>query len=212
MLEIVPAILEADTEAFRKRFFEIGQVSDVKRIQVDFADGIFVSNQTFMPADLESLDQRYKWEAHLMVQNPERYVNEVKSAGFNSVIVHYEAADDLKALAEKIREIRLESLLAINPNTEVEAIAEHLHLFDGVVVMSVVPGHQGGEFLEGTFEKLEKLKKDSENLIIEVDGGIKLEHVLKLKELGADRLVVGSALLEGDFKHNFERFETEIQK
>ena len=211
MVEIIPAILASNLEAFKKRLFDIESASTVVHIQVDFADGVFVPNKTVMPVDLGVLNPRYQWEAHLMVENPEAYLKDVKAAGFNSVVVHYESSGNHEDLAGQIHDLGMKSFLAINPSTNVEKIENLINFYDGILVMSVSPGFQGREFLNETFDKVEKLKKRPENFIIEVDGGIKLEHVQKLKELGVNRLVIGSALVGDNFKDNFERFETEIQ-
>ena len=126
-------------------------------------------------------------------------------------MVHYESSGNHEDLAGQIHDLGMKSFLAINPSTNVEKIENLINFYDGILVMSVSPGFQGREFLNETFDKVEKLKKRPENFIIEVDGGIKLEHVQKLKELGVNRLVIGSALVGDNFKDNFERFETEIQ-
>ncbi len=210
MIEIVPAILASDKSAFDKRILDMEKGS-VKRIQVDFADGDFVLSKTLMPADLGQLNLHYIWEAHLMVANPEQYIEQVKSVGFACAAVHIESTENIETLAKKIHEAGLESLLAINPDTDLDKLGDVYTHFDGVLLMSVVPGFQGQQFIEETYSRIEKLKKRSENFIIEVDGGIKLEHVRKLKEMGVSRLVIGSALAGDDFKDSFERFETEIQ-
>ncbi len=199
MPKVVPSILEETLEGFDAKLAEVLKINDLERVQIDFSDGEFTSHKTISVSDLDVLNPAYVWEAHLMVKNPRAHFFDCKIAGFNCIIFHFEAIADkekLTVLVDELKSYKIEAGLAINPETEIEQIYPYLHLFEQILIMSVHPGYQGQEFIESSFQKIEKLRKEAKNVIIEVDGAVKLDNAQRISELGADLLVVGSALFE----------------
>jgi ribulose-phosphate 3-epimerase len=218
MSYIVPAILEDTPEAFLSRQSSILKFPGVKRIQVDIADGQFTERKTISPSDIDILNPLYEWEAHLMVKNPEEYLFDLKLAGFNCVIVHFESFqsnDDIKKIADLIRSIKMSPGIAVSPDTAIEKVRDTIIYFDQVLLLAVHPGFQGQQFTEEVFGKIVTLRSWDLNVKIEVDGGIKLEQAQNLAEIQIDYIVVGSALfdLSGNIlspSENFEKFQAVV--
>ncbi len=199
MAVIVPSILEDTVEAFHEKVESILKIPAVERIQVDVSDGKFTPRTTVHVADIEPLNPAYTWELHLMCENPEEYFLDAKIAGFNTVLFPFEAAagrEQLATLVGKLRSMKIEPGLSVNPQTPVEEIETCLDLFGQVVLLSVEPGYQGQQFIEQTLEKIVKLRHSQKNVTIEVDGGINSSTARRAAQAGADYLVVGSALGE----------------
>ncbi len=214
MALIVPAILEDTPEAFVKKLALVSKISDVKRIQIDFSDGLFTPRKTIQPGELDVLNPVFEWEAHLMVEKPTQYFFDCKLAGFTTIVVHFESVIDkgqFKDLVNELRDLKVSPGLAIKPDTEVEDILEVAALFDQVLVLGVNPGYQGQEMDEAVPEKVRKLRNSMKNVIIEVDGGVKFSNLKNLSEAGTDLFVVGSALFDPGQNdkspvQNFEQF------
>ena len=219
MSKILPSILEDTPEGFASKLAEVFKISDINRIQIDFSDGKFTPRKTMELSDLDALNPAYFWEAHLMVQNPAEYFFDAKIAGFNCVIFHYEAVKDpesIKKMAAEIKALKMSTGLAINPDTDIAVLSEFQSIFDLFLVMGVQPGYQGQAMLPGTLQKIEKLKKQQENVKIEVDGGIKLNNIRELSLAGAEFLNVGSALFGSEDGltsplQNYEKLSQEIK-
>jgi ribulose-phosphate 3-epimerase len=219
MAEIVPAILEQDLNSFEAKITEIIKIPQLKRVQIDISDGIFTPTKTVQLSELDLLSPVLFWEAHLMVQNPRDYLLDAKIAGFNLVTIHFEsvAKEMLSGLAEEIRNYKLAPALAVKPETPIENVYEYLQYFDQILIFSDANlGFQGGGFVEETHKRVQEVKKRAKNVIIEVDGGVKLSNARRLVDDGADLLAVGSALTAEresySISQNFERFEIEIKK
>lgn len=217
MSEIVPAILEETPEAFANKLAIISKLPELKKIQVDFSDGIFTPRKTVLPTDLDSLSPILQWEAHLMVKDPQEYFFDCKLIGFGVVVIHYESIEDknvFKSIAEEIRGLKMSPGLAIKPGTSLEDIDSVVELFDQVLILGVNPGFQGQEMDAGVIGKVKKLKNTHKNVIIEVDGGVKLSNISSLLEAGTDLFVVGSALFDlGDTNQSpSQNFESFIKK
>lgn len=211
---IIPAILENTVDRFAEKIAQIQTIPGVKRVQVDFCDGVFVKNNTLHIHDfafIGTLPKKYTWEAHLMVKSPQSFVS-YKEAGFKLIILHYEAFENETELERAIDEVLAHGLqvgLAINPETPVTVLRYYADNIMNFTVMSVHPGFQGSSFLLGSVDKVKELREIAKNATIEVDGGIKKEYILALLEAGADNLAVGSALFETEnIKQNYQTLET----
>lgn len=200
MAQLIPSILEENIDSFNSKIAAVLKIPEVQRIQVDFADGKFVPHSTVLPGDIDLLNPAYQWEAHLMVQDPGTYFFDAKVAGFSTVIIHYEALSEnkLRELAAELKKMNLAPGLAINPETEIEKILALLEIFESVTVMAVHPGFQGKPFLLETFERVKKLRNTAKNVIIEVDGGVKMSNISEISAAGADRIILGSALFNSE--------------
>ncbi len=200
MAQIIPAILEDNIDKLNSKILAVLKIPEVQRIQIDFSDGKFTDRTTVMPDDIDLLNPAYVWEAHLMVQDPSKYFFDLKVAGFNNALIHYEAVstEQFGKICDELQKLNLTCSLAINPETEIEKILPILSLFESITIMGVKPGYQGQELAPETFNRIKKLREASKNVIIEVDGGVKLSNISELVAVGADRLIAGSALFKAE--------------
>jgi len=139
-------------------------------------------------------------DVHLMIVNPEKYIEDFKNAGADVINVHYEACKekDLVAIFKKIGEVGAKPAMAINPDTPIRDIVKYAQYVDMILVMSVFPGFGGQSFIESTYDRVRELKtyltENGLNTLIQVDGGVSLENIAKLKDCGVDVMVVGSVI------------------
>ena len=195
--KIAPSILAADF-ANLQRDVEMLNESDADYIHVDIMDGLFVPNISFGIPVTEAIHRhaRKPLVVHLMIMDPDNYLEAFKNAGASIISVHYEACKHLNRSLQAIRQLGIKAGVAINPHTPVELLSDSLEMLDLVCIMSVNPGFGGQKFIENTYSKVSRLKemidtKGSETLI-EIDGGVNLDNAPKLMEAGADVLVAGS--------------------
>ncbi len=177
-------------------------------IHVDVMDGKFVKNKSFSISEVSKLDTNLKLDIHLMVKNPEKYIDPFSTLNTEYITFHYEAVKAPMLLITHIKNNGLRVGVSIKPSTKVSDIFFLLPYVDMVLVMSVEPGESGQEFMSDTFSRVEDLKKEIEekcyNTIIEVDGGVNEENVRALKTSGADMVVSSSYLLSGDTSKKIE--------
>jgi len=197
--KIAPSILSAD---FARLGDEIRAVerAGADLIHFDVMDGHFVPNLSIGVPVLESVRKITKLplDAHLMITNPENYLEPFAKAGANSISVHAEVCADIPAIAARMRSLGVRASVAINPETAVDRVlgaAEHL---DMILVMSVHPGFGGQGFISGVLDKLRHLRKELDRrkleLDLEVDGGVKLDNIASVKAAGANVFVSGSGI------------------
>lgn len=196
---LAPSILSAD-------FWRLGEQiqacvdggADI--IHFDVMDGHFVPNITFGPVLLESIRKHcpLPLDAHLMIENPDRYIPDFIYAGADMISVHIENTPHIHRTIELIKSKGAKAGVVINPGTPLNSLEEILYHVDFVLLMSVNPGFGGQKFIERSLIRLRKLRSmvDSINprVLIEVDGGIKEENIVEVAEAGADILVIGSGL------------------
>jgi len=212
---IIPAILEKTAEGFAEKIAKIQTLGKaVKRVQVDFCDGVFVENQTLAIqefAQIGHLAKKYDWEAHLMIDHPTNF-NSYKEAGFTTIIIHYESfagEHHLEEALEQIMKLGLKPAIAINPQTNPSVLRYYTDNIMNFTIMSVNPGKQGNPFIPETFERVSELSKMAPNATIEVDGGVNAHNAAALIHNGADYLAVGSALFETEnIKQNYQDIES----
>jgi len=192
MIRVIPAILAKSKEKF------LGKLELVRdfapEIQMDVMDGQFVGNATW--ADTEEIAKMSlpAYEVHLMVRNPKAMVPIWAKAGARRIIFHFEAAPDALEVIREIKSFGCEAGIAINPETQIELIADLLGELDVVLVMGVEPGWSGQELEESTVQKVAELRKNNSKISIEVDGGVSLANAARLAHAGATGLVAASAI------------------
>ncbi len=200
---IAPSILSAD---FLRLGDEIKAAEDAGAgyIHIDVMDGIFVPNITIGPLVVEAARRATSLplDVHLMIDRPERYVNDFVSAGADYLVVHAEASIHLHRTLESIKEKGIKSGVAINPATPLSAVRHVLKETDLLLIMSVNPGFGGQSFIPGALDKIKEAKamisKGGFSTVIEVDGGIKPDNARQVVEAGAEILVMGSAFYGSD--------------
>ena len=211
-IKISPSILSADFSQLGK---EIKRLEDggADLIHVDVMDGHFVPNLTIGPPVIKALKKNcsIKFDVHLMISPVHKYIEAYSDAGADIITIHPEATDDLSASIAKIKELKKNVGVSLNPKTKLEVIEDYLDQIDLVLVMSVNPGFGGQKFMPEVLDKIRKLKKiQKDNNIdfdIEIDGGINFENSKIAIEAGANILVSGTTVFKsnnGDVKKNID--------
>lgn len=184
-------------------------------VHLDVMDGRFVPNISFGVPVIKPVCKATPGkhhDIHLMIEEPERYVEDFKNAGANSITVHYEACRHLHRNIEQIKKMGINAGVAINPHTPVIFLKDVLQYIDVVLVMSVNPGFGGQQFIAHTLEKIKELRRmideNAYHALIEVDGGITLENASAVVNAGADVLVAGSSIFgAADIPKTIEQFK-----
>jgi ribulose-phosphate 3-epimerase len=195
--QIAPSILAADFANLQKEV-EMLNSSAADYIHVDIMDGVFVPNISFGIPVTEAIHRHATkpLDVHLMIVNPELYVEDFVKAGASIVTVHVEACTHLHRTLQEIKRLGVAAGVALNPHTPIELLTEVLEEIDLVCVMSVNPGFGGQKFIEHSYAKVANLKnlilKKGAKTQIEVDGGVSEQNAKRLVEAGADILVAGS--------------------
>jgi ribulose-phosphate 3-epimerase len=195
--QIAPSILAADFANLQKEV-EMLNTSAADYIHVDIMDGVFVPNISFGIPVTEAIHRHATkpLDVHLMIVNPELYVEDFVKAGASIVTVHVEACTHLHRTLQEIKRLGVAAGVALNPHTPIELLTEVLEEVDLVCLMSVNPGFGGQKFIEHSYAKVANLKnlilKKGAKTQIEVDGGVSEQNAKRLVEAGADILVAGS--------------------
>lgn len=196
---IAPSILSADFANLKDDILMLNS-SESDWIHVDVMDGVFVPNISFgFPVMAAVKNYALKpLDVHLMIIDPDRYLEDFANAGANVITVHYEACTHLDRTVHKIKELGCKAGVALNPHTPVGLLENIIEELDLVLIMSVNPGFGGQKFIANTFNKLQQLREmaDRKNpsLYIQVDGGVSSHNSLALLKAGANVLVAGNAI------------------
>ena len=200
---LAPSIL-AGNHANLLQSLQVAEDDGRKWIHLDIMDGHFVPNLSFGPqtvADLRKYSKLF-FDVHLMLDQPDRYVDPFIHAGSDLISIHLEPEYDQNATLDKIKKAGVQTGMVINPDTPVERLIPFLDQLDLVLLMTVFPGFGGQKFIESVLEKAQviaKLRKENQhNFLIEVDGGVGPEHVTPCLESGVDIIVAGTAYYKRD--------------
>ena len=194
---IAPSVLAADF-ANLQRDVEMLNQSEAEWIHIDIMDGVFVPNISFGLPVCAAINKHATkpLDVHLMIVQPERYLEAFKDAGATSISVHYEACPHLHRTLQQIRGLGCKAGVAINPHTPVSLLRDVIRDIDLVCIMSVNPGFGGQSFITRTYDKVKELsqiiKEEGANTLIEIDGGVNADNAPLLVQAGADVLVAGS--------------------
>jgi len=198
---ISPSILSADFANLTPTFKMLNQ-SKAEWIHLDIMDGNFVPNISFgMPVikSLRKLSTKI-FDAHLMIEQPERYIHNFKTIGVDVLTVHYETQIHLNRTIDLIKRIGMKAGVALNPHTPVSLLKDIIQDVDLVLIMSVNPGFSGQSFIENTYQKIAETKnliaQTQSKALIQVDGGVNQENAPKLVAAGADVLVAASYIFQ----------------
>ena len=200
---IAPSMLASD---FGNLEGEISMVNNSKAdwFHIDVMDGVFVPNISFGTPIMNVLKKCAKkpLDVHLMIVNPDNYLEKFAELGSSVLTVHSEACTHLHRTVQKIKSLKMKAGVAINPHTPISSLESIIDEIDLVCVMSVNPGFGGQSFIENTYQKVKDLKSLIENknsqAIIEIDGGVTSENAKRLVEEGADVLVAGSFVFKSN--------------
>lgn len=200
---IAPSILSADF-GHLARDIDMLNESEADYIHVDVMDGMFVPNISFGTPVIKVVKKVAKkpLDVHLMIEDPDRYLQLFSDLGADILTVHYEACKHLHRTLQGIKELGMKAGVSLNPHTPVNVLNDIIHDIDMVLIMSVNPGFGGQKFIEHSYEKIKKLKKlitdRKADTLIEVDGGVNLDNNQQLVKAGVDVLVAGNTVFSAD--------------
>ena len=208
---LAPSILSADFNRLGEQIQRV-EKAECRWLHIDIMDGMFVPSISFgMPvlASIHDATEQFM-DAHLMVQEPIRYVEAFQKAGADYVTVHLEACEDVKTTLDKIHACGMKAGLAVNPETDVKELVPYMEDVEMILIMSVQPGFGGQKFIPESLDKIREVRAmlNEKNLEtdIQVDGGIYVENVREVLDAGANVIVAGSAVFRGDAGENTAKF------
>ncbi len=195
-VKIAPSILSADFGRLNENIAEVSPYCEM--IHVDVMDGHFVPNISFGAPVIKWIKTDLPLNTHLMIENPDKYIDDFVKAGSDRIIVHVEACEDLKAVLQQIKDAGVECGVSLKPATPVSEIKDVLEMIDEVLIMTVEPGFGGQEFMEEMVPKIKELRDFGFAGDVGVDGGINAETAKICREAGANLLIAGSYIFKSE--------------
>jgi ribulose-phosphate 3-epimerase len=196
---VLPSLLLCDFGNLEREVRAV-EAAGARALHLDVMDGNFVPNITYGAPIIEAVRRvtDLPLDLHLMIAQPDAYIEQFVEAGASSLTIHIEAVEDPRPVLNKIRDCDVVASLALNPPTPLEAIAPYLSYCDMVLCMSVTPGFGAQEFQPVALEKLRTLKAQHSDLVLEVDGGVNEKTIAACTRAGAQMLVTGAAIFRND--------------
>ncbi|HXW84470.1 MAG TPA: ribulose-phosphate 3-epimerase [Candidatus Binataceae bacterium] len=197
--QIAPSILSADFARLGEEVAKV-EIAGADLIHFDVMDGHFVPNLSIGVPVLESLRKvtRLPLDAHLMISEPDRYVEAFAKAGANSISVHSEVCSDIARMAQRLHGLGVRASIGVNPETDVQRVLGFADQLDMILIMSVHPGFGGQDFIPAALEKLRVVRRELDRrglkVDVEIDGGVKLDNIAEVKAAGANVFVSGSGI------------------
>jgi len=215
--KIAPSILSADFSRLADEVRAVEKAgADV--IHVDVMDGHFVPNITIGPLVVQGLRKltSLPLDVHLMIENPDRYLEAFAQAGSDWITIHAEVCPHLKRVVKKVRQLNVRPGIVLKPATPLKTLFPVLDEIDLVLIMSVNPGFGGQSFIPSTLKKIERLRKIVDQnrypLEIEVDGGVKVENIREVSAAGGDIFVVGTGIFKTEnYEETIRKLRQEIE-
>jgi ribulose-phosphate 3-epimerase len=196
---IAPSILTADFLHLEEEIRMVNR-SEADLLHLDIMDGVFVPNLTFgfpVIRQIRSISEK-PLDVHLMIVDPDRYLEAYRDAGADWLTVHYETCPHLHRTVQKIRELGMKPAVSVNPHTDVSLLGPVLGDLDMVLIMTVNPGFGGQQFIMASYDKIRKLKQmildGGHNTLIQIDGGVTQENIRDLIDTGVGVFVVGNTV------------------
>lgn len=212
--KILPSIFGANIYNLQQDIEKLPE-SEIEYLHVDMMDGNFVSNIAFGPSQIKDLKNiiPFKFDVHMMVSNPDDYVDSLIEMGVEAISVHIESTNHILRILEKIKKHGIKAGVVLNPGTSLNLIDELLDVLDYVLIMTVNPGLGGQKFNQNIVNKIDRLKQKigTKEIRIEVDGGINASNIKQCYDAGADLFVVGSYMFNGDPVDRIEILNRELK-
>jgi ribulose-phosphate 3-epimerase len=214
MVNFAPSILSANFSNLKE---EVESVKDTKYLHLDIMDGRFVPNITYGPLVIEAIRPYSEqiFDTHLMIVEPEKYIEDFAEAGSDIITVHVEATDHIHRAIQMIKSTGCKAGVSLNPATSLSTIENIIDDLDLILIMSVNPGFGGQKFIPQILDKVKRLnkmiQKSNTETLIEIDGGINFDNVKEIADAGVDIIVSGSAIFKGNPEENLNKFRKKLE-
>lgn len=214
--QLAPSILSADFNRLGEQIQRV-EKSECRWLHIDIMDGMFVPSISFGMPVVKSIrkESSLYFDVHMMVKDPERYVEEFQSCGADMITVHAEACRDLAETVKKIHETGADAGVAVNPDTPLSAVTDVMDQVEMILIMSVYPGFGGQKYIPESTERIRTLRrmldeKGLEHVHIQVDGGINRATIDEVLAAGANIIVAGSAVFGSNIEQNVRELQEKI--
>ncbi len=217
MIKLAPSILAADFTKLGEQITLL-ESTGVEYLHIDVMDGKFVPSISFGMPVIASIRKNSKliFDVHLMIEDPDKYLEAFKASGADILTVHAETCPHLHRTLSRIRELGMKAGVSLNPATPIHVLEHVLNELDMILIMSVNPGFGGQVFIPSMLQKIESMRemmeKAGKKIDIEVDGGITIQNVEQVIEAGANIIVAGTSVFKGDIKENVTEFQDKFNR